>query len=150
MKNCIIPLLAILLTLHGCVQKNEVSADDVTNPATASGDYDPETLPAFEWDKVEHNYGTVKEGDVVTCTFKYKNIGKSNLIITNAQGSCGCTVPEWNREPIRPGAEGKIDVTFDTEGKAGGENEVIKTVTLFANTNPNRVVLKLKGFVKPK
>ena len=77
-------------------------------------------------------------------TFRFKNVGQSNLIISSAQGSCGCTVPEWPKEPIAPGAEGKIEVTFNSTGKQGLQN---KTVTLVANTIPNTKVIVIKGEV---
>ena len=81
---------------------------------------------------------------MVSTNFKFKNVGKSDLIISSAQGSCGCTVPEWPKEPIKPGEEGKIAVTFNSTGKQGKQN---KTITLVANTIPNTKVIALKGDV---
>ena len=75
-------------------------------------------------------------------TFRFKNIGQSNLIISSAQGSCGCTVPQWPKEPIKPGEKGEIEVVFNSEGKSGLQN---KTITLVANTIPNTIVIALKG-----
>ena len=69
---------------------------------------------------------------------------ETDLIISSAQGSCGCTVPEWPKEPIKPGEEGKIAVTFNSSGKQGKQN---KTITLVANTIPNTKVIALKGDV---
>lgn len=137
------------MLLLACVNASEnVSSSEVENAATASGNYDPEAQPAFEWTEVEHNYGTIKDGDVVEHTFTFKNVGKGNLIISDVKASCGCTIPEWSKEPVRPGSGGEIKVKFDSSNKAGGDMEVIKTVTVVANTNPNKVTLKLVGKVK--
>ena len=77
-------------------------------------------------------------------TFRFRNVGQSNLIISSAQGSCGCTVPEWPKEPIKPGEEGKINIIFNSTGKQGLQN---KTITLIANTIPNTKVIAIKGEV---
>ena len=80
--------------------------------------------------------------------FVFKNTGKSDLLIFNATASCGCTVPEYPKKPIHPGDEGKIIVSFNTEGKNGVQK---KTVTLMANTQPNTKVLTIKAEVyKPR
>lgn len=99
------------------------------------------------FDKTLYEFGTVNEGDVVETTFKLTNSGKIDLIITNAQGSCGCTVPQWPKEPIKPGESADIFVKFNTLGKP---NRQTKTVTLFTNTESGRQVLTLKGSVIPK
>jgi len=93
----------------------------------------------------EFDFGTVKEGEKVSHVYKFKNAGKEPLVISNAQGSCGCTVPKWPRDPIAPGKSGEIVVEFDTKGKAGDRNQ---KVTLTANTNPPQTFLSLKGKVE--
>ena len=79
--------------------------------------------------------------------FKFKNSGTDPLIITNAKGSCGCTVPEWPREPVAPGESGVIDVKFNSKGKKGKQN---KRVTLTTNMVPSQQVLIVKGQVNIK
>ncbi|MBP7184693.1 MAG: DUF1573 domain-containing protein [Saprospiraceae bacterium] len=100
----------------------------------------------IEFKEIEYNYGKVKEGEVVKHTYMFKNTGKENLIITNAKGSCGCTVPEWPKQPIPPGESGKIDVAFDSKGKPGMQE---KRVTVTANTEPAQSMLTIKGEVIP-
>jgi hypothetical protein len=95
--------------------------------------------------QTEFDFGSVKEGEKVSHTYTFKNSGKEPLVISNAQGSCGCTVPQWPRDPIAPGQSGKIVVEFDTRGKAGDRNQ---KVTLTANTNPPQTFLSLKGKVE--
>ena len=102
---------------------------------------------SIEFDKTEYNFGTVNEGDVVETEFVVTNSGKTDLIITNAQPSCGCTVPIWPKEPIKPGESSKISVKFNTQGKP---NRQSKTITLTTNTAKGREVLKLVGSVTPK
>lgn len=99
------------------------------------------------FDKVEYDFGTVNEGEIVETTFKVTNAGKTDLIITNAQASCGCTVPTWPKEPIKPGDSADIEVSFNTSGKP---NRQSKTITLTTNTESGREILTLKGSVIPK
>ena len=102
---------------------------------------------SISFDKTVHEFGTVNEGDIVKTSFEVTNSGKTDLVITNAQGSCGCTVPVWPKEPIKPGESAKIDVKFNTSGKP---NKQSKTVTLTTNTESGREVLTIKGSVIPK
>lgn len=120
----------------------------VNNPATAenpdgvNGDV---AVPEFTFEKEVHDFGKIVQGEKVAYSFKFKNTGKGDLIITSAKGSCGCTIPEYPQEPIAPGAEGVIDVVFNSEGKEGQQN---KKVTIVANTVPNTKVLAINGLVE--
>lgn len=107
----------------------------------------PPAITTVQFAKTVHDFGRINQGDVVTTTFKFKNTGNSLYLIEDAQGSCGCTVPQWPRDPIAAGQSGEITVTFDSKGKMG-ENE--KTVTLTGNTNPGKIVLTVKSTVIPK
>jgi len=98
----------------------------------------------IEFDKEVHDYGTVKYGDNGTCKFEFKNTGNAPLIISKAQGSCGCTVPEWPKEPIAPGAKGAITVKYDTK-RPGPINKSV-TITSNAVNEPNKVI-RIKGTV---
>ena len=84
---------------------------------------------------------------MVETTFTITNSGKTDLVIVKAQGSCGCTVPTWPKEPIKPGATGEIDVKFNTSGKPGRQS---KTVTLTTNTVKGKELLTVRGDVNPK
>jgi hypothetical protein len=85
------------------------------------------------------------EGEKVSHSFTFTNTGDNDLVISNARGSCGCTVPEWPKEPIAPGKSGKIDVVFNSDGKPGN---AIKSVTVSTNTEPATHQLFITGFVK--
>lgn len=102
---------------------------------------------SVKFDEMSHDWGKIKEGEKMTHVFKFKNTGNQDLIISDARGSCGCTVPEWPKEPIKPGKGGEIKVVFDSEGKGGPQS---KTVTITANTDPANVVLMIKGMVEAK
>jgi hypothetical protein len=101
-------------------------------------------MGAFKFEESEFDFGTSKEGAIVEHVFKFTNTGNAPLVIQNAAGSCGCTVPEPPKEPIAPGATGEIKVKFDSRGKVGVQN---KTVTITANTNPETTLIALKGTV---
>jgi hypothetical protein len=106
-----------------------------------------ETGAKIEFKKETHDYGTVKFGENGDCTFEFKNTGNEPLIISNAKGSCGCTVPDWPKEPIAPGETGKITVHYDTQ-RAGAIN---KSVTINSNAvNEPIKVIRIKGNVLPQ
>ncbi len=125
-------------------ENNTINSDLISNPATASGKVDLENVPVFEFEKEIHDFGAITQGEKVSYSFKFKNTGKGNLIISSASGSCGCTVPQYPKNPIAPGESASIDVIFNSEGKDGKQD---KTVTLMANTNPASKVLKISGNV---
>ncbi len=101
----------------------------------------------IEFEKETHDYGTVEYGGNGQCTFTFKNNGTAPLIISNAKGSCGCTVPSWPKEPIQPGDEGKITVKYDTK-RPGAINKSV-TITSNAANSPTKVI-RIKGTVSPK
>jgi hypothetical protein len=143
MKNVYLLLAVLLIT--GCSDKpgEGISTDNVTNTASADGRIDAD-LPEIAFEEEEFDFGRITQGETVSHTFKFTNTGKSNLIITGANGSCGCTVPEWPKEPILPGQEGRINVVFHSEGKKGQQE---KTVTVATNCEPATRVVRIKADV---
>ena len=103
--------------------------------------------PVVSFDRTEHDFGTVNEGEIVETSFVVTNSGKSDLVITNAKATCGCTVPVWPKEPVAPGKSAEIKVKFNTNGKP---NKQSKAVTLYTNTAAGREVVKIVGMVTPK
>lgn len=136
-------LLAISL-FSACNSKNNevkgISTNDVNNTASIDGSKSG-SLPEIVFEEEEHDFGRITQGEKVSYGFKFKNTGKSNLIIASAAGSCGCTVPEYPKEPILPGQEGKINVVFSSEGKSGIQE---KTITIVTNCEPSTKVIKIK------
>ncbi len=111
-------------------------------PAPAAA---PASTAEMTFEVEEYNFGTIKQGEVVTREFTFTNSGKEDLIITNAQGSCGCTVPQWPKEAVKKGAKNVIKVTFNSAGKMGLQD---KTVTITSNAKNSPRVLHLKGTVE--
>lgn len=129
-------------------QKKTIEPEMVNNPASAeSANADTSLLPKFDFESDNHEFGPITEGEIVSYNFKFKNSGKAPLIITQASASCGCTVPEYSKDPIAPGQEGFIKVTFNSEGKHGMTS---KTITLLANTIPNTKVLTISADISKK
>lgn len=117
-------------------------------PQTISTTVDPNApLPKFSFDEESHDFGTIEEGTIAKHDFEFTNTGEAPLIISNASGSCGCTVPQWPREPIAPGETGIIHVEFNSNSRPGNQS---KTVTLNSNTVPNKKVLRISAMVNPK
>ncbi|WP_199136682.1 DUF1573 domain-containing protein [Pedobacter sp. ASV12] len=103
--------------------------------------------PKVKFEKEIFDFGQITQGEKVHYEFKFKNEGKTPLIITNASATCGCTQPEYPSEPVKPGEEGTIKVTFNSEGKMGMQDKV---VTIISNANPDIPKLHLVGEVKAR
>jgi len=99
---------------------------------------------AFTWDSSSHDFGKIKQGTPVTHEFKFTNTGKTPMIITNVQASCGCTTPSWTKEEVMPGGSGFIKATYNAAA-VGAFN---KTVTVTANIESGFVQLTIKGEVQ--
>jgi hypothetical protein len=159
---------AVLVTFTACKDRNaekriaelesrlaEVEGKKAaTNPSpiaatpTAAAEEKPEgPLPKIEFETTEHDFGTIKEGDPVEFIYKVKNTGEAPLIIQGAQPSCGCTVPDFTKDPIPVGGTGYVRAKFDSNGKQGVQN---KTITVMANTWPKQTVLRFKAMITPK
>lgn len=137
-----------LAQLEGNKGAAPAAASPTATTAPAPAEEKPEgPLPVAQFEKIEHDFGTVKEGGKVSYTYKLTNTGQAPLIIQNAQPSCGCTVPEWSREPIPVGGTGFVKAEFDTNGKQGINN---KTITVTANTWPKTTTLRFKAMITPK
>ncbi len=117
--------------------------DAQTAQPTASVPTGPTTTMTFE--ETTFDFGTIPDGDLVSHVYKFTNTGSEPLILSDAKGSCGCTVPKWPREPIAPGASADITVEFNSKNKAGKRNQ---KVTVTANTNPPQTFIYLTGEVQ--
>lgn len=133
MKKILVGFITIL-AFAAC--KNKVNTKEVI--------VNTENTTTVKFVKDIYDFGQIKEGDKVDYAFEFTNNGKVPLIITNAVASCGCTMPNWPKEPIKPGEKSKINVEFNSAGKKGLQDKVI---TLTANTLPNQIRLHLIGEV---
>lgn len=107
---------------------------------------DNTVLPVMKFEKTDYDFGSVAEGDIVNYTFKFTNTGKAPLIINKATATCGCTVPQWPKDPIGVGETGEIQVKFNTTNR---RNMQTKYVNINANTKPEVTRLKISGNVVP-
>ena len=120
----------------------DVSVETVLDAADSTS-----ALPVISFETTEYDFGTIDEGKVVEYTYRFTNTGNSPLVINKAMASCGCTVPEWPKEPIAAGKSGVISVKFNTTNRV---NSQTKYITISANTKPETIRLKLSGNVIPK
>jgi hypothetical protein len=102
--------------------------------------------PAVTFAETTFDFGDIAQGDKVSHEFKFENTGAADLVISDAYGSCGCTVPEFPKEAIKPGETGKIKVTFNSAGKHGRQQ---KKVTLVTNTQAEKEYLQIKVNINP-
>jgi hypothetical protein len=93
------------------------NSDIIRNPVSAKEPIDTVNVAKIEFEETEHDFGVVGEGVIIEHVFKFTNTGKMPLIINSARSTCGCTVPEWPKDPIPPGEGGEISVRFNTKGK---------------------------------
>lgn len=101
-------------------------------------------LPVISFKEDFHDFGKINSGEKITYAFKFKNTGKSVLIISNVSTSCGCTVSAYPKQPIKPGEESSIDVSFDSSGKHGLQT---KSITVYSNTLPTLTILRIQSLV---
>lgn len=144
-KILILSLSALALTFTACggnTEKKEAPATAVE----ASSAKAVSNAPVMTFDRTIHDFGTIQEGERVETLFTFTNTGKSDLVIVDARGSCGCTVPEYPKNtPIAPGATGQIRVSFDSSNKPNLQQ---KTVTISANTDSGRETIRIKAMVQ--
>ncbi len=130
-----IVLLTAVLSLMACNNQTETVNGEKKISADIIG-----KLTDMKFEEESHDFGKIVQGEVVKYSFKFKNIGDNDLIIASATGSCGCTVPNWPKQPIAPGKEGYVDVEFNSGGKAGKQD---KTITMITNCDPSTRVLHI-------
>lgn len=144
----LIPVIAIS-TLFLVASCKENAASKITEADMKVADEVSSTsgkLPVLEFNKTVHDFGNINEGEKVTTEFILKNTGDADLIIISAVGSCGCTVPEPPKEPIKPGESAPIKVSFDSTGKPGQQE---KSVTITTNTANGKEICKIMANVTP-
>ncbi len=120
------------------------NADIIRNPVSADKPTDTVNVAKLTFDRTAVDFGTIRQGEVVKETYRFTNTGRIPLVISDARSTCGCTVPDWPKTPIAPGAEGEISVRFDSENREGRQG---KPVTITANTYPSATTLYLNGTV---
>ncbi|QRR01825.1 DUF1573 domain-containing protein [Dyadobacter sandarakinus] len=134
-KRSAFVMLAAALAFAGCSKVDNKNEGKQANSK----------MPVFALiDSASYDFGTITEGKVVEHDFRFRNDGEYPLILSNITSSCGCTTPEWPKEPIGPNQTSTIKVRFDSKNKSGPQ---VKTITVYANTEPAYSELRLRGIV---
>jgi Protein of unknown function (DUF1573) len=147
----ILSISVFLLSIIACEpahqdgSENTVSTAVIDVPASATDKMaEPGSAPEMVFNQEKHDFGKIFQGEKVSYSFVFKNTGGSDLVISSAQGSCGCTVPSYPKGPVKPGQQSTVDVVFNSEGKSG---MVEKTVTLVTNCNPSTKVITIAASI---
>ena len=119
--------------------------EGLTPPAAASQPEPTGPTTSIGFATSSHDFGKIMQDSDNHYAFKFTNTGKEPLLISDAKGSCGCTVPEYPKEPIAPGKVGEIKVVYKPGGQQGSQS---KTVTVTANTNPPQTLLNISADVQ--
>jgi hypothetical protein len=140
--NIIVFFVLVVVFIASCsVNSAEKNNDQTKKQVLQNG------KPEITFDTLFYDFGNMIEGEKVAVTFRFRNTGMSELLILDAYSTCGCTVPDYSKEPVLPGVEGKIEVVFDSSNRSGLQN---KTVTLKTNTLIGETTLWIKANVKSK
>jgi hypothetical protein len=138
MKTITLFLVSMIMVLTALGQKDKKDKDSVAVNKNA---------PYILFEKLEHDYGTIPYNGDGSYEFEFKNTGKMPLVLQNCQSSCGCTIPDWPKDPIKKGGTGKIIVKYATS-RVG---PFFKTVTVYSNASNSPITLTIKGTVsKPE
>lgn len=137
--------VVLLLVFSGCRvtdRRDRIDTDILHNPKSQFSK-DPEKMPVIHFEEPTFGFGVLSDGERINHSFHFTNEGKSPLVLSFVEGSCGCTVmKDWPRDPIPPGGAGSINVEFNSKNKRGFQSVAIRVV---ANTSPSTTVLTLEG-----
>lgn len=141
MKQVFLSILTLLL-LAAChpVEKTDFDISIIQNPNSAQGYDSTAAMPHIEFDCNQHDFGRLTEGESISYSFHFRNTGSADLVIANCEATCGCTVADYPRNPVVPGGEGYVTVTFSSSGKNGQQ---VQDVTVVSNSQPARTKLRI-------
>jgi hypothetical protein len=140
MKNILsLASVCLIVILAACNNSGKKSNNNEVNTLADTG------TGKIVFKEYEHAFGEVAQGEKISYTFTFQNTGTGNLILKSAKTTCGCTVPKYDKEPIRPGETGNIEVVFDTTDRSGMQT---KTITVESNASVPVVILKITAVVK--
>ena len=135
-------LAGMMLAILACGGQND--SEQAGTSRGSSEDQYAQGEPLMHFDTLVHDFGTIIEGESVVCYFDYSNRGGGDLVITGVEATCGCTVPSWSREPLKPGARETLQLIFDASGRNGEQR---KQVTVKSNASNEVVRLTIRARV---
>lgn len=148
MKSKILSIaLAATLLLAACDAKkdhDDISVDIIKNPNSAQGYDNKAKMPVMTFDSELHDFGRLSAGENISYSFHFRNTGNADLVISSTSATCGCTVADYPKGRIAPGADGYVTVTFNSAGKSGQQYQ---EVTVVSNAQPARNKLKITAQV---
>lgn len=145
MKKIVLMTFAVAFAIVSC-KNNDASSRINGESTTEESVAENNGTPKIEFDRTMHDFGSIGNNEAVETEFEVKNTGDGDLLIINAKASCGCTVPEYQKTPIKPGETSKLKVRFQT----GAQGQQQKTVTLTTNTEKGDELLTIKANVAPR
>jgi hypothetical protein len=134
----------LLLAMASVASSCTSGANNSQTTSGADSLLSADQLPVLTLDEESLEFGQVKEGEVVTRTYEFTNTGQTPLIIQAVQVSCGCTTPEYSKNPIAPGKKGNVKISFDSAGQVGKQHKI---VTVTSNAEKRHTLLHLRGEV---
>lgn len=148
MKKVFVLSCVAMLSLAAC-KKNDASSrisdENVAKVEQEAIEKKNQGSPKMEFTALTHDFGTIRNNESVETEFEFTNTGDADLVIIDARATCGCTVPEYQKTPIKPGEKSKLKVRFQT----GAVGQQQKTVTLTTNTEKGEELLTIKANVSP-
>jgi|TARA_B110000090_G_scaffold206957_1_gene257398 hypothetical protein len=143
-KALAVLVYAAIIVSCGIDSSGEITSDDIYFDDGYNKNVNL-NLPQIIFEEEDFNFGIIIEGEIVSHLYKFENTGKSDLIISNVQTSCGCTSSkDYTKKPIKPGEKGEIEIEFDSTEKSG---EIKKSISVITNCNPNKSILYILGNV---
>jgi hypothetical protein len=136
MKRIAITVIPFIFSL--CIQHASLAQEKVENDSAA--------YAQFQFSQSDYSFGDVYQGQIVEHVFDFINNGNGPLLIQNVLTTCGCTAPEWPKNPVQPGDSGKIKITFNSVSKIGRQNKVI---TIRSNAKAGDYRLRISAMVLP-
>ena len=128
--------ILFMLACSGQNDRQGLNAGDLgESPEGSSGQ------PLMSFVSMSHDFGTIIEGEMVVCYFDYENSGEREMVIKSVETTCGCTTPDWNREPLKQGEKERLKIIFDAKGRSGAQRKVV-TVTSNASNSPLRLTIR--------
>ncbi|KWW31183.1 MAG: hypothetical protein AUK63_456 [bacterium P3] len=144
MKIRLLILLPLCVWLTACsggdTTAPEVDPSIIKNPHSAAGYDESLPMPRIVFDKQQHDFGRLTANESISYSFRFRNAGNADLVISRCEASCGCTVADYPRHRIKPGEEGYVTITFSSAGKSGQQ---VQEVTVLSNSQPARTKLRV-------